>query len=557
MHQSAGGTALLNMAVQHRLLVFTKLESFHTAGEEVTKLLKDILDTETGEGSDVVVERYDHKKGNDTGRGFSSTSVVVVIDARQTRTLITPERRDPNVDHWNELAMLTSDVTKPKGSILLVIYGDDGHLDDQSLISPQWLRIWKFNDTTAFTLAQNGRCLSISRNFNRRQSEHIKQYFRVTMHLNLELESLLNRCDIAKASKYIRNLTPRSLLVVGDDENLDAFKQYLQLNPLMACDKQKNIGDKIDVQVYKENDISVALQGKAAEILKNRYLSVYTVNVTSIKYCDGEGVDSQEMATKLDGITRYRLPNIAKPILDVILLLPFANSILSIMAKFGVLNMLAHIGYWPLSYDAVVLYPHCNDCRDILTDPGKRNISILDNIVIKSNEMVVPFAGIERQSSREIEGKEASGKALSQRVHRRGQSKTDLESKTSEGRDEQHDVDEPGNEQTVNRQTSTCMLLSALLAIIMNFIILPICKLVTNVLVYIVVICQSLIMILPIIKYEIQKVCRNFTIADITSQLGLVLMTVISYLFKILQQVCKSVATFIANILKKKHKNEI
>ncbi|XP_077990395.1 uncharacterized protein LOC144444744 [Glandiceps talaboti] len=157
------------MATTQKVLVYHKLESFRGAGDKVKSLLKEILP------DNIAIENYSsaHEQYRHTG----CTTAVVVIDARQTRTLLTPDRRDPNVDHWAELDML-SEITKPAGSILVAVYGDEGskQLEDNRLIAKSWLTIWNFNDRLAYDLAHKGRCFSIWDKFNTSQTFRIREY---------------------------------------------------------------------------------------------------------------------------------------------------------------------------------------------------------------------------------------------------------------------------------------------------------------------------------------------------------------------------------------------
>ncbi|XP_077990756.1 uncharacterized protein LOC144445078 [Glandiceps talaboti] len=162
------------------VLVFSKLASFHGAADNVRKELGKMLnDSET---DTFKVEPFQQSNtSDDLYKLYKSVTAVVVIDARQTRTLITPERRDKNVDHWDELHMLCSKYTKPQGSVLVVIYGDEWSkaLDERKLVAKNWITIWKFNDTTVcHDLADKERCFSIWDTFNEKQRRTIREYLK-------------------------------------------------------------------------------------------------------------------------------------------------------------------------------------------------------------------------------------------------------------------------------------------------------------------------------------------------------------------------------------------
>ncbi|XP_070533630.1 uncharacterized protein [Ptychodera flava] len=148
------------MSSKHLVSIFTKLESFRGAGEKVRGLLTSVLN-EGGSHGDFLVEHYAATK--EYKDDFASRTAVIVIDARQTRTLITPERRDKNVDHWDELRTLTDSFTFPKGAVLIVVYGDERsrQLKDDAFIAKPWLATWKYNDAIAYDLAVRKRCFTI------------------------------------------------------------------------------------------------------------------------------------------------------------------------------------------------------------------------------------------------------------------------------------------------------------------------------------------------------------------------------------------------------------
>ncbi|XP_077990306.1 uncharacterized protein LOC144444675 [Glandiceps talaboti] len=176
--------------MKHTVYVFAKLQSFQSAALEVKKILTEMLDSDIFE-----VEMFPIDENPEHGKSSTATekmkkeklkvktknevvTTVVVIDSNPTRTLITPARKDPAVDHWEELDMLSSPSVSQQGSVLVVIYGDDKsrNLTGKKMVSPQWLTAWQFNDPWAYACALKGLCLSIDKVFNDSQKERIKRY---------------------------------------------------------------------------------------------------------------------------------------------------------------------------------------------------------------------------------------------------------------------------------------------------------------------------------------------------------------------------------------------
>ncbi|XP_070533652.1 uncharacterized protein [Ptychodera flava] len=159
-----------DMENKKRIVVFTKLESFRNAAEKVKQKLQDVFHGD--------VQILSHTDSNRNTCNLESVTAVVVIDARQTRTLITPERRDRNVDHWDELHMLSTTVTDPRDSILIVIYGDEAsrYLTEDEYVADRWKTTWKYNDDIAYHLTSNQRCFTIWDNFNKLQAEQIRSF---------------------------------------------------------------------------------------------------------------------------------------------------------------------------------------------------------------------------------------------------------------------------------------------------------------------------------------------------------------------------------------------
>ncbi|XP_077990223.1 uncharacterized protein LOC144444612 [Glandiceps talaboti] len=99
---------------KHLMYIYSKIESFNSAAATVRRSITDMINGDGDLKDNVEVLDYDGVNQRPLDSAYTVTAVVV-IDSRQTRTLITPERRDPNVDHWDDLNMLYREKTKPKG----------------------------------------------------------------------------------------------------------------------------------------------------------------------------------------------------------------------------------------------------------------------------------------------------------------------------------------------------------------------------------------------------------------------------------------------------------
>ncbi|XP_070533742.1 uncharacterized protein [Ptychodera flava] len=196
---------------KHRLFVFSKLESFAKARDEVNKLLKECL----RERPDVDVTDY-HGSAVGVGKKYKTITAAVVIDKRQTRCLITPSRRDRNVDHWDELRTLYRQ-TIPHGSILLFIYGDDWSKDEDTMVSKKWFDIWRYNDTTAYELAFRSRCFTLDKKLNEKHRETLERYFSVVEKLAPGGEK---NCKL-------------KVSVAGNDERV-SLNAYLKTHPFLT-----------------------------------------------------------------------------------------------------------------------------------------------------------------------------------------------------------------------------------------------------------------------------------------------------------------------------------
>ncbi|XP_070534103.1 uncharacterized protein [Ptychodera flava] len=204
----------------HAIVVFSKLLSFKSAHESVHRSLQTIIDEDECLQNRVEVIDYSEYRGRSPSFPVCTVTAVVVIDDRQTLTRITPHRRDPNVDHWDELEMLQNTITKPKGSILVVIYGDEHskHLSKE-FVSEKWKMVWKFTDELAFSLARKSRCFSVWKDFNEGQRTEIARYIQ-----------LLPLFPVYKEKTRLAVLTEGVSYTIHDD--------YLAYHPLLSPEIQ-------------------------------------------------------------------------------------------------------------------------------------------------------------------------------------------------------------------------------------------------------------------------------------------------------------------------------
>ncbi|XP_070533667.1 uncharacterized protein [Ptychodera flava] len=190
------------------LCVYTKLQSYKTAQEKVKKLLGEVVDQH-----DVDIVIHDDKK--QYGDALAVTAIVV-IDVRQTRTLITPSRRDRNVDHWDELKNLTTGITDPPGSVLIFLCGDDQpkHMDKSLLVGGKWMTSWKFNDERAYAIAQRKRVFSLMDSLTEKQKKTLNEYL-----------------DIVPL--FPRKSASTNILLLGTEEVRKEYCQYLDEHPFI------------------------------------------------------------------------------------------------------------------------------------------------------------------------------------------------------------------------------------------------------------------------------------------------------------------------------------
>ncbi|XP_070533571.1 uncharacterized protein [Ptychodera flava] len=239
------------------VILFSKLLSFQKAKCEVNSQLNEII------GKDQIVEIMEDNKKTYQTCDYRTVTAVVVIDARQTRTLITPSRRDANVDHWDELERLES-VTKPKGSILLVIYGDEASKRmENKLVADKWLTVWKFNDEHATMFVKKNRCFTLWDKFNPEQEKQIKQYIYTL--------------------PFIIYKNHFNILVVGDKEEPGKYHdQYLKLHPFYDLSEPKESNGKsgkIDVYEYQSLNITKTSKQPPRESFKVHYANDDTINI--------------------------------------------------------------------------------------------------------------------------------------------------------------------------------------------------------------------------------------------------------------------------------------
>ncbi|XP_070533650.1 uncharacterized protein [Ptychodera flava] len=262
----------------HRVLVFHKLESFRGAAANVKSLLEDL------KLEDVVINDYSASYSRWAPIEF--TTVVVVIDARQTRTLITPERRDANVDHWAELNDIWNNVTK---SILLVVYGDEQSkfLEENKTIARSWMTTWKFNDENAYKLAKKKRCFTIWNSFNGAQKSEIQNFIR--------LSSSLPTIDYDS-----------SVLLLGNDGG--AFDKYARDHPLIDSVDEK--GDFGEIIKYNYANINYNYKRQPTNVPKAQLFidkAFPMINVCQTRNST-ESIRRQLSAASLKGVMKRHPP---------------------------------------------------------------------------------------------------------------------------------------------------------------------------------------------------------------------------------------------------------
>ncbi|XP_070543412.1 uncharacterized protein [Ptychodera flava] len=261
--------------ISQQVAIYTKLEIFKTAGDKVRDLLRTVL-----EHSGVQVVLYkDWEKASEN----VPVTVMVVIDARQTRTLITPDRGDRNVDHVDELRKLESE-TSPKGSILIVIYGDEHsfNLREEEHVAKHWLQSWKFNDTKAYDLAMKGRCFSIDDNFNEKQKEMLRQYFEChwvpitpDVRVNTSIIVMGEKCKEQVSYLYSNNPFHRELPTDGSED--ETQYGYFSFAP---SGKEPAIGIDFNTSLY---EVKVCESDDFREALVSQLKNLNTITPSKSK----------------------------------------------------------------------------------------------------------------------------------------------------------------------------------------------------------------------------------------------------------------------------------
>ncbi|XP_077990645.1 uncharacterized protein LOC144444970 [Glandiceps talaboti] len=253
--------------VKHKILVFSKLDSFTAARGEVQKQIEGIVAERDGYFQHGVEVVNCNQNESLYVANLRTVTAVVVIDARQTRTLVTPYRRHPNVDHWSELDMLYRNKTKPKGSILLVIYGDEmsKNLDSRQLLADQWKSVWKYNDERASCLADKNRCFSIWDKFNDFQKSTIQEY----------LESLV------AVPMYDSSDT---VLVCGENEE-QSIEKYLKTHPFIS-----NVVDTVTEEVSGTRIQQFYYLSFDEDVRKDKSLTIHYCHDSVLEPCDEQKV---------------------------------------------------------------------------------------------------------------------------------------------------------------------------------------------------------------------------------------------------------------------------
>ncbi|XP_070533631.1 uncharacterized protein [Ptychodera flava] len=392
------------MSSKHLVAVATKLESFRKAGESIKELLSSVLGDEE-DRRDFLVEDYAAtKKYKDD---LASRTAVIVIDARQTRTLITPERRDKNVDHWDELSTLTDSFTLPKGAILVVVYGDEKsrQLEDGALISKQWLDTWKYNDGITYDLAVRKRCFTVWDRFNKAQTDRLREYFNIAIPLYKFYETRLNQCFVHKTFlqlvfQKIINLVFRvplkqTALLITKDEVPQNFIHYLHLNPFVTSieDKTGNIS-KYTVITYKVVNF--------VGLSKREAIKVYQVRL-STELIQHNGETQLNTVNELHNLTNdlathrftEAMPRIMRSIAGFI-----PTPILRFIWRF-----MGRLGIGPLTYDALVQVTHCENCFVHMVDANEDYTKVNGKIGVSFNGTVIPVVQDTQSSSDKVVAK--------------------------------------------------------------------------------------------------------------------------------------------------------
>ncbi|XP_077990195.1 uncharacterized protein LOC144444589 [Glandiceps talaboti] len=262
--------------VKHKIVLFSKLQSYNVAEEKVQHLLEEAV-LDDNYMRECVIEKYSEKPVYSDTLLFTTVTAVVVIDARQSRTLVTPQRRDKNVDHWDELDMLNCSITKPNGSLFIVIYGDEQSktLDRNKTFADYWSREWRFEDENASQLAQTGRVFTIWEKFNKLQKDTILHFLRV--------QPLLPNLD-----GHV------STLVFGDTSSLSVLNPYLKSHPLLMNQKSRKHGRLIealyDYPHFKKNlDVTFTkLSSSSSSSTTKCSIRVWYSDIGSIQVCGEE-----------------------------------------------------------------------------------------------------------------------------------------------------------------------------------------------------------------------------------------------------------------------------
>ncbi|XP_070534026.1 uncharacterized protein [Ptychodera flava] len=214
-----------DIITKHKIVLYSKLKTSYHAQDKVQQLLEEIL-LEDHYMVECVIEKYNEKPVYSDAMRFAATTAIVVLDARQTRVLITPVdgRRDKTVDLWDELDSLNCNLTEPKGSILLVIYGDkfSTTLEKTKLMADKWLNVWLHSDPIANNFAQRGRCLTLWDKFNKQQRGRLMQFLR-------------EQPVLPNARQNVNTL------VFGDPRSNSVLNPHLKEHPLLNYVSEKSL----------------------------------------------------------------------------------------------------------------------------------------------------------------------------------------------------------------------------------------------------------------------------------------------------------------------------
>ncbi|XP_070552373.1 uncharacterized protein [Ptychodera flava] len=343
----------------HKISVFVKLSTFQTSADKVKLLLEDIA-RKYSETVNVRVENYAGITASDSTA--VTHTVVIVIDTWQSRVCITPSRQDSMSDLRDEIGLLTDQVTRPRGSILIVLYGDDKSrgMDEDKLVADPWLRVWKHADEQAYAMATDARIFSIVDKFNMKQETAIVDYFKKLIVFPATI------MPVRRAS---------NVLVIGP-ENAKGISEtrLFNTNPLMMTKTLRQSG-KLNIEG------SLHLPHADQEVgFANATLKTYSIYLpTSMMGRGSVHKDSQTCCDYRSLSKGNFLKNGFSNLLDLSCL---SLPLMSWMKRFP-------------TFQRIILFFNCEKCfvetLDDIDDLGRRLHRILRKLNIKCNGDILPL----------------------------------------------------------------------------------------------------------------------------------------------------------------------